>query len=258
MGILRISDIMSRNPVSVSPDLDLVEAARLMKRMHIRSLLVKDGGRFVGIITGTDLASRVLEEDLDKAVRVGEIMSSPMITIDQEEPIHRANAEMIRHHVRHLVVTDNGDPVGVVSARDLLLPEEQVPGSIPFWPHHLLKEVVAAFLMIGLMVALVWVSPAPMLPQADPFLTPEHIKPEWYFLAAYQFLKFAEVFRPLGEWAPKLLGVGLMGVVAFLLLFFPFFDLNPDRDPRRRPIAITVGVGCTLAFVAFTVWGYYS
>jgi ubiquinol-cytochrome c reductase cytochrome b subunit len=108
------------------------------------------------------------------------------------------------------------------------------------------------------MTVLVVASPAPMLHQADPFTTPAHIKPEWYFLAPYQFLKFAEIFQPMGEWAPKLLGVGIPGLVVLMLVFFPFLDRNPDRNPRRRPIALLIGVAATLAFIGFTVWGHFS
>jgi quinol-cytochrome oxidoreductase complex cytochrome b subunit len=259
VSILTVGDMMSRDPVSVPPSCPLREAAHVMRNMRIRSLLVKEGDAYVGIVTGTDLAGRVLAEEPYEGVTVGDIMSAPMLTIHTDEALHRANAEMIRHHVRHLVVVDGSDkPIGILSARDLLAPEEDVPGAIPFYPHHLLKEVVGALLVIALMVALVVISPAPMLPQADPFSTPTHIKPEWYFLASYQFLKFAEVFRPLGEWAPKGLGVGLMGLVVVVLTLFPFIDRNPHRAPRRRPIALAFGFVVTVAFIGFTVWGHFS
>lgn len=250
---------MSRDPIAVPPECPLTDAARVMRDMRIRSVLVKDGAEYVGIVTGTDLAKRALEEHPFEGVTVGDAMSSPLFTIGPDEPLARANEQMASRHVRHLVVVDkDGGTVGIISARDLLSPEEDVPGAIPFWPHHLLKEVVAALLVGALMTVLVVVSPAPMLGQADPFSTPSHIKPEWYFLAAYQFLKFAEIFRPLGESAPKLMGVGIPGLVVLILVFFPFLDRNPDRAPRRRPFAILIGLAATLAFVGFTLWGHFT
>jgi len=259
MSILTVGELMSRDPVSVPPECPLKDAAKVMRDMRIRSVLVKDGGEYVGIITGTDMAKRILEEEPYEGVTAGDAMSSPLYTIRDDEPLPRANAEMVQRHVRHLVVVNaGGQTVGIISARDLLVPEEDVPGAIPFWPHHLLKEVVAALLVIALMTALVVASPAPMLHQADPFSTPAHIKPEWYFLAPYQFLKFAEIFQPMGEWAPKLLGVGIPGLVVLMLVLFPFLDRNPHRAPRRRPIAMLIGVLATLAFIGFTVWGHFS
>jgi len=258
MSMLTVGEMMSRDPHSVPPSCDLKEAAHLMRQMRVRSLLVKEGDRFVGIITGTDLANLVLNDEPLEDLIVGQIMTRDLLTIDIEAPLRIANEEMVKHHVRHLVVVDDGQPVGIISARDLLDPEEDVPGSIPFWPNHLLKEVVAAILAIAVLVGLVIISPAPMLEQADPFSTPAHIKPEWYFLAAYQWLIFAENFAFIGDWAPKLLGVIGMALVTVLLVFFPAFDRNPDRAPRRRPIAISVGVISTLLFIGFTVWGHLS
>jgi CBS domain-containing protein len=259
MSMMTVGAMMSHDPTSVAPECPLKEAAHLMRSMKIRSLLVRDDEEFVGIITGTDLANLVLSEEPMEGKEVGDIMSRTLHTIDVDEPLRTANERMVHHHVRHLVVVDHNEhPVGIISARDLLVPEEDVPGSIPFWPNHLLKEVVAALIAIAVMVGLAVLAPAPMLGQADPFSTPSHIKPEWYFLAAYQFLIFAEVFQPLGNWAPKGLGVGIPGLVVAMMIFFPWLDRNPDRNPKTRPISMTVGILCTLAFIGFTVWGHLS
>jgi len=82
-------------------------------------------------------------------------------------------------------------------------------------------------------VTLVMFFPAPMEPPADPFETPEHIKPEWYFLSAYQGLKVAEYFSFLGAWAPKVLGILIQAGGLFLLVLLPFLDRNP-RGIRAR------------------------
>ena len=76
MSILTVGDMMSRDPVSVPPSCPLREAAHLMRTMRIRSLLVKEGNEYVGIITGTDMAKRVLEEEPYEGVSVGDIMSA--------------------------------------------------------------------------------------------------------------------------------------------------------------------------------------
>ncbi len=259
MSMMTVGDMMSRDPFAVPPSCDLKEAAHLMRQMRVRSLLVKEGDQFVGIITGTDLANLVLNDEPLQDLTVGEIMTRDLLTIPMDAALRIANEEMVKHHVRHLVVVDdNQQPVGIISARDLLDPEEDVPGAIPFWPNHLLKEVVAAIITVAVMVGLVIISPAPMLGQADPFSTPAHIKPEWYFLAAYQWLIFAEHFAFIGDWAPKILGVVGMALVTMLLVFFPFLDRNPDRAPRRRPFAIFVGMAGTLLFIGFTIWGHLS
>lgn len=129
---------------------------------------------------------------------------------------------------------------------------------IPFFPNHLLKEVIVAFIVFGGLITLATYYPAPMELPADPFTTPEHIKPEWYFLAAYQFLKVAEYLDFLGQWAPKTIGVLGQGLVFALLLFFPFIDKNPERHPKRRPFVVFLGIAGVICFAALTVWGYLS
>ena len=64
---------------------------------------------------------------------------------------------------------------------------------LPFWPHYILSETIAWYTMLGVLIILAAFFPAGLEDKADPFKTPEHVKPEWYFLAVYQFLKVASV-----------------------------------------------------------------
>lgn len=127
----------------------------------------------------------------------------------------------------------------------------------PFFPNHLLDEVIVVFIIFGILIGLTTFFPAPMEPKADPFVTP-HIKPEWYFLASYQFLKLAEVLNFLGPWAPKLLGLMAQGAVILLLFLLPFIDKNKERHPKKRPIAVSLGIAFVLGYIVLTIWGYLS
>lgn len=128
----------------------------------------------------------------------------------------------------------------------------------PFFPHHMVVQLIQILLVFLLLIVLSTLIPAPMEPKADPFTTPEHIKPEWYFLAAYQFLKIAEKLSFLGSWAPKLVGVLGQGLGILLLFLVPFIDRNPERHPSRRKLAILAGISGSILFIAFTIWGKYS
>jgi quinol-cytochrome oxidoreductase complex cytochrome b subunit len=127
-----------------------------------------------------------------------------------------------------------------------------------FFPHHVFEQVIIILLIMGAMISLVTLFPPHLGEKADPFVTPEHIKPEWYFLAGYQFLKAAEIFEFLGRGAPKVIGVIGQGLIIFLLVIFPFFDRHPDRRPSRRPIATLIGIMSAVGFIVMTIWGYYS
>ncbi|HEY4717048.1 MAG TPA: hypothetical protein VII00_08080 [bacterium] len=128
----------------------------------------------------------------------------------------------------------------------------------PFFPHHTVVQLIQALLVVTFLIVLATLMPAPMEPKADPFITPEHIKPEWYFLAAYQFLKIAEKLGFLGAWAPELIGVLGQGLAILFIVSVPFIDRNPERIPGKRKLAILLGITGVLLFIGFTLWGRYS
>ncbi len=258
--LIPVKKIMSREIVAVEAHEPIIAATKIMRELKTGSVLVRKNNDLVGIVTDVDMTRKVLAGDLDPYTTSAEsVMSSPFYTIRSDASVATANEMMTQSNIRHLVVIEDGAPVGVISARDILEPVyEEEGGSIPFWPNHALKEIGGAFLMIGLLAFLTLLSPAPMLPKADPLATPEHIKPEWFFLAAYQLLKVADILRFLGDWAPKAIGVVFEIAFIFLLYAIPFIDKNPDRAYRKRPVAIALGILVTLMFALFTVWGHIS
>jgi ubiquinol-cytochrome c reductase cytochrome b subunit len=128
----------------------------------------------------------------------------------------------------------------------------------PFYPDHVFRQLIQIFILVGVLVALATFLPAPMEPKADPFTTPSHIKPEWYFLAPYQFIKASEYLSFLGAWAPKLVGVLGQGLVIILLFLWPFIDRGEERRPWKRPRFLVSTIVAVLLLLFFTVWGYYS
>ena len=137
-------------------------------------------------------------------------------------------------------------------------PEKELEEGEPFFPDHILSNLMVIFLTLGLLITLTTFFPAPMVEKADPFVTPEHIKPEWYFLFAYQMLKLAEKLNFLGQWAPKLLGLLGPGVIVALLVLLPFLDKSKERHPRKRPLATILGILGIILFIGLTLWGHYS
>lgn len=131
-------------------------------------------------------------------------------------------------------------------------------GTEPFFPNHVIRQGILLCLLFALLVFLASFFPPPMHPKADPFDTPQDVRPEWYFLAAHRFLRLAENLSFLGAWAPKMLGILAQGLGAMVLWFLPFWDTNPERHPARRPTAIRVGIGLVFFFLGMTIWGYFS
>ena len=112
----------------------------------------------------------------------------------------------------------------------------------PFWPNDILIFGVVIFGTIFGIIALSVLDPSKMGEPADPFNTPLHILPEWYFYPTFQLLRAVP---------NKLLGVVLMLAVPLGLALVPFIEnVNKFQNPFRRPIATTV-------FLVSTVITFY-
>lgn len=132
--------------------------------------------------------------------------------------------------------------------KDRLSGEKEGEEGRPFFPNHFLKEVIGAYLVIGILLTLAILYPFPLHEKADPFKTPEGIKPEWYLLYAYQFLKYV----------PKIIGLVSMGLFAILLFFIPFLDKSPHRHPKKRKLATFLGVGVLFLALVLGILGFLS
>ncbi len=117
-----VRKIMTKGPPMIAPDKMVVEAIEMMKRYRVGSVLVGESeDNAVGIVSEADIVRNVLAAgaNLD-TVKVEEIMSSPLISVDVKTPIHKIYHTMTEHRIRHLVITELGKKVGFVSVKDLL------------------------------------------------------------------------------------------------------------------------------------------
>jgi quinol-cytochrome oxidoreductase complex cytochrome b subunit len=120
--------------------------------------------------------------------------------------------------------------------------------TLPFWPDYLLDEVIAWYIILGVLVVLASLFPAGLEAKADPLQTPAHVKPEWYFLSVYEALKHV----------PRLAGVVGPMIGLGILILLPFIDRNPEVRPRRRPLAIVIGLVVLVIMVGLMLWGWTS
>lgn len=114
---------MTRFLLKVPEEAAVLEAARMMRNYRVGSLLVTRERDCVGIITERDMARRVLAEGLSPSTTtVGDVMSSPLITVESGKTVRDASALMREYWIRHLGVTQDGRLVGVVTLGDLMYP----------------------------------------------------------------------------------------------------------------------------------------
>jgi quinol-cytochrome oxidoreductase complex cytochrome b subunit len=130
--------------------------------------------------------------------------------------------------------------------------EKQIEGeSIPFYPDHVKIEfyVTLGILVLVFIVGILGLTiPVGLDAPADPLNTPEHVKPEWYFLALYQLLKYI----------PKTAGAVAPVIAVLALMLWPFFDRKPDKSPRIYRVRLIAIVVITILLVALTIWGEVS
>jgi CBS domain-containing protein len=113
--------MMSRKILTVLPGASVGEVARTMREERVGALLVAEESRYLGIVTETDLVRKVLAgEGGGVPVCASEVMMSPLITLEVDRSAHEASDLMAERHIRHVVVTENGNVVGILSVRDLL------------------------------------------------------------------------------------------------------------------------------------------
>lgn len=118
-----ISNILAGKPlISGSKDMTVRAACKLMAEKKIGALLVLEKGKIAGIFTERDALNKILAASLDPdSTKLSEVMVSKLQTIRADKPLAYALHMMAEGGFRHVpVVGDDGEPLGMVSARDAL------------------------------------------------------------------------------------------------------------------------------------------
>lgn len=143
--VMKVREIMTEPVIVIKEDQTLEEAARLMLDKNIGGLPVVDGdGTLVGVITESDFAAKehaipfsriyapqlfgkwMSKEGVEKAyeaarrIKVREIMTTAVVTVEEDDFVAEAINRMLDHHVHRLPVVRDGTPVGMISRHDLL------------------------------------------------------------------------------------------------------------------------------------------
>jgi quinol-cytochrome oxidoreductase complex cytochrome b subunit len=113
-----------------------------------------------------------------------------------------------------------------------------------FFPDHFYTELIIGLTLMILLSALATLLPVEMGPRANPLITPEIIKPEWYFYVAFRWLKlFSGTTAVLTQ-----------GLVVFVMFVWPFIDAWLVRRFKYAEISVWIGVAGALTIMGLTMW----
>ena len=118
--VLTARDLMTRDPISVTPGDTACAAARVMRDRRISCLPVVEGERIVGILTDADLRDRVVAEAAACDVRIAGIMTHRPLTLAPDALAFDALASMMQRRISHVPVVEAGRLVGILTQTDLI------------------------------------------------------------------------------------------------------------------------------------------
>ena len=120
---MKICDVMTPNPRTVSPDDTVQAAARIMQSEDTGAVPVVNDGRVIAVVTDRDIVVRVVAEGAPLSSPVRNIATQHVICATPDMSTREANDLMSEHQIRRLPVVENDRLVGIVSIGDLAVKE---------------------------------------------------------------------------------------------------------------------------------------
>ena len=120
LGKILVSEIMSKNLITTSPDASIHDCAKLMKENAISSVVVKNKkNKLIGVVTKTDLVSTFLIQST-ASLAISKIMSKNVITVSPDDSIFEVESVLFNNNIRRVIVAKNKIPVGIITYRDFI------------------------------------------------------------------------------------------------------------------------------------------
>lgn len=121
MKEIKVKEVMSKSPMILDAGTDVSSAVKKMVQKGISTIIVSRNGIPVGIVTDRDLVVKVVARDINPAeITLGDIMSTPMVVVDENERLEVAARMMNRKKIRKLPVVSGDSIVGLLSENDIV------------------------------------------------------------------------------------------------------------------------------------------
>ena len=125
---VKVKELCRTVPTTVAPDTPIREVAqRMVASRQSAALVVGPAGEPVGIVTDSDLRSKVVAAGADPGGPVQAIMSGPVVTMDEEDHCFEVVLRMLQGNIHHVAVTRQGRLHGVVTNHDFMVLQGRSP-----------------------------------------------------------------------------------------------------------------------------------
>jgi CBS domain-containing protein len=119
---MKVSEVMTPNPVTLEASAMVTEAAEAMRQHDIGDIIVRKSGRLCGIVTDRDIALRVVGEGRNpESTELEAICSHQLATIAPDQSTGDAVRMMRQYAIRRLPVVEDSNLLGIISLGDLAL-----------------------------------------------------------------------------------------------------------------------------------------
>ena len=118
--LMTVNSVMTKKVIMVPGNTSVGEVSKIMGEERIGSVIVTKEGKPFGIFTERDLLTTFLTRGKPLKSRVGDAVSSPLITIPLGTSVHQTALTMALKHIRRLPIIKDDEMVGIVTARDLV------------------------------------------------------------------------------------------------------------------------------------------
>lgn len=119
-GSLPVSQLIGDEVVRVASDATLHVVAQALTNDGVGAVLLGDEGRPTALVSERDIVRSVADGHDPASTPATTVASRELVWCDVESTVEEVAAEMLSRYIRHVLVEEDGELVGIVSARDLL------------------------------------------------------------------------------------------------------------------------------------------
>ena len=126
-----VRNFVKTDPLMIDANESVLKAAQMMRDKGTGNILILIKGEPKGILTERDILNSIAADDLlSSSIPVRKIMTSPMISIEADEPLSDGVQLMAKHKIRTVFVTDHGKPLGLLNMRAIVGDQFKVAKSL--------------------------------------------------------------------------------------------------------------------------------